>query len=172
MLHWCLLLVYIFVIKLLMPWVVKNQVKSVCAIFLFYLFKMNPLIHNFLHLSPLSKWRALIFVEHQFSTNLIDLEFGKHFRSMTKKVKTCITKIIIYEYNQILASLKEGLDIHPLTSICTKSRRLVAEVNTWNINGKRCFPKTHPAHKGNWVCNFLGGRPLAKLYQVACVVVK
>jgi hypothetical protein len=48
---------------------------------------------------------------------------------MTKKVKTCIARIIIYEYNQILASLKEGLDIHPLTSICKKLRRLVAKVD-------------------------------------------
>lgn len=107
-----------------------------------------------------------------FDQSLIDLEFGKHVRSMTKKVKNCIARIIIYEYNQILASLKEGLDIHPLASICIKSRRLVVEVDAWNINGRRCFPKIHLAHKGNWVCTFLGGRPLARLYQVACVVVK
>jgi hypothetical protein len=64
-----------------------------------------------------------------FNQNIIDLEFGKHFRSMTMKIKTCIARIIIYEYNQILASLKKGLDIHPLTSICTKSKRLVVEVD-------------------------------------------
>lgn len=155
-----------------MLWIVKNQVWSVCAIFLFCLFEMNPLIHNFLHLSHCQSENSNFCGTLIFNQSLRDLEFGKHFRSMTKKVKTCIVRIIIYEYNQILASLKEGLDIHPLTSICTKSRRLVVEVDAWNINGRRCFLKIHLAHKSNWVCNFLRGRPLAGLYQVACVVVK
>ncbi len=92
-----------------------------------------------------------------FDQNLIDLEFGKHFKSIMKKVKGYITWIIIMDTTKYWAPLKEGFDIHSLTFICTRSKRLVVQVNAWDKNGRRCFfQKIRLSHKGYWICNFLG----------------
>lgn len=80
---------------------------------------------------PSLKQKTLIFDQ-----NLIDLEFGKHFIFMMKKVKGYITRIIIMDTTKYCAPLKEGFDIHPFTFICTRSKRLVVRVNGWDKNFK------------------------------------